>query len=199
MEEFKPLAEPVLEPISEPPGSGRRWKRSLVDVVETLILSLVLFLGINAISARIRVESISMIPTLHPGDFVIVNKLSYELNEPARGDIVVFRLPRDPSQRYIKRVIGLPGDEIMIRAGDVYLNGEQLVEPYVSVTTSRGGSWNVPPDSYFVMGDNRNNSSDSRVWGFVPSDNIIGKGLLVYWPPQKWGVLDAMAFAAGDS
>ncbi len=171
----------------------------MVDLVETILLSVILFFGINALSARIRVESISMVPTLHPGDFVIVNKLGYRLGEPAQGEIIVFRLPRDPSQRYIKRVIGVPGDVVSIRGGNVFINGQQLVEPYVSVTTSRGGNWEVPAGSYFVMGDNRNNSSDSRAWGYVPAENIIGKAMIVYWPPQKWGVLTSTAYAAGDS
>ena len=197
MDDFRPLSSPSPEPIGQHPQEDKSSRRWLVDFAETILLSVVLFFGINAISARIRVESISMMPTLNPGDFVIVNTLGYKLGEPRHGDIIVFRLPRDPSQRYIKRVIGLPGDELSIRGGAVYLNGERSLEPYVSVTTSRAGSWNVPADSYFVMGDNRNNSSDSRVWGYVPAENLIGKAVIVYWPPREWGILGGMASAAG--
>jgi signal peptidase I len=185
----------LLDEYPERTKSSRKW---FVDFLETILLSVVLFLGINAISARIRVESISMMPGLNPGNFVIVNKLGYKLGDPSRGDIIVFRLPSDPSQRYIKRVIGLPGEEISIRGGSVLMNGQKIIEPYVGVTTSRGGSWNVPADSYFVMGDNRNNSSDSRVWGYVPAENIIGKAVIVYWPPQEWGIIGGMAYAAGS-
>ncbi|HEX9027838.1 MAG TPA: signal peptidase I [Anaerolineales bacterium] len=179
----------VPEP-PEPVNSGTSWQRTLMDIVETVLLSVVLFLGINAVSSRIRVESISMQPTLYAGNFVLVNKLAYQLGKPGRGDIIVFRYPPDPTQvPYIKRVIGLPGDHVSIAGGKVYINGAQLIEPYLVTTTNRGGEWTVPPNSLFVMGDNRNNSSDSRSWGFVPLQNVIGKAEVVYWPPQKWGLL----------
>lgn len=174
-------------------------RRMVLDVLETLVLSVVLFLGINTVSARIRVESISMQPNLYAGDFVIVNKLAYKLGEPQRGDIIVFRYPPDPTQTpYIKRVIGLPGDQIHIADGQVYVNGRLLVEPYLQVTTSRGGDWTVPVNSLFVMGDNRNNSSDSRAWGMVPMENVIGKALVIYWPPQDWRILHMPSAVAAD-
>ena len=196
MDEFsrQPLYE-GLPDVEEPPRP-RAWRRWLIDAVETVLLAVVLFVGINALSARIRVESISMLPTLHPGDFVVVNRIAYLLGEPDRGDVVVFRLPRDPSQRYIKRAIGLPGEQIDIRGGNVFINGEQLFEPYLEVSTTRGGSWQVPEGSIFVMGDNRNNSSDSRIWGVVPMENVVGKAFFVYWPIQKFGLLGDFAFAA---
>ncbi len=161
------------------------------DVLETVILALVLFLAINAISERIRVESISMQPTLYPGDYVIVNKLAYRLtNTPHRGDVIVFKYPPNPEQiPYIKRVIGLSGDKVHIADGKIYINGELMLEPYLKVTTNRGGDWTVPTGQLFVMGDNRNNSSDSRSWGFVPFANIIGRAELVYLPPQHWAFL----------
>ncbi len=179
----------VPEP-PEPANSGTSWQRTLVDIFETVLLSVVLFLGINAVSSRIRVESISMQPTLYAGNFVLVNKLAYQLGKPSRGDIIVFRYPPDPTQvPYIKRVIGLPGDHVSIAGGKVYINGDQLIEPYLVVSTNRGGEWTVPDGNLFVLGDNRNNSSDSRSWGFVPLQNVIGKAEVVYWPPQKWGLL----------
>ena len=196
MEEFP--GQPLLEdlPFPEEPKPSRVWRRWLIDAIETGLLAVVLFIGINALSARIRVESISMLPTLHPGDFVVVNKIAYQFGEPDRGDVVVFRLPRDTSQRYIKRTIGLPGEQIDIRAGNVYINGQQIFEPYLEVSTTRGGSWQVPEGAIFVMGDNRNNSSDSRIWGVVPMDNVVGKAFFVYWPIQKFGLLGDVAFAA---
>jgi signal peptidase I len=176
------------------------WRRILLDSLQTILLSIALFLAINAVSERIRVESISMQPNLYAGDFVIVNKLAYFLGSPQRGDVVVFRYPPNPEQiPYIKRVIGLPGDQIHIANGKVYINGELLVEPYLEVPTNRGGNWTVPQEAIFVMGDNRNNSSDSRSWGMVPRENIIGRAELIYWPPQNWGLLHYPAAIAAHS
>jgi signal peptidase I len=167
------------------------WRRTILDTLETILLSLVLFLAINAISERIRVESVSMQPTLYPGDYVIVNKLAYRFNhKPDRGDVIVFRPPPNPEAiPYIKRIIGLPGDKIHVADGKVYVNDQLVVEPYLVVSTNRGGDWTVPDGQLFVMGDNRNNSSDSRSWGFVPFENIIGRAELIYLPPQHWSFL----------
>ncbi len=190
--------EVIPEP-PEPLKSGQSWGRTLMDIFETVLLSVVLFLGINAVSSRIRVESISMQPTLYAGNFVLVNKLAYRIGKPSRGDIIVFRYPPDPTQvPYIKRVIGLPGDQVHITDGKVYINGELMVEPYLVTTTNRGGDWTVPQNSLFVMGDNRNNSSDSRSWGYVPLGNVIGKAEVVYWPPQNWGLLSFPTAAAAN-
>ena len=182
-------AEVVPEYQPEEPRPG--WRRTILDTLETIILSLVLFLAINAVSERIRVESISMQSTLYPGDYVIVNKLAYRFTgNPERGDVIVFRYPPNPEAiPYIKRVIGLPGDQIHIADGKVSVNGQLVVEPYLDVTTNRGGDWTVPAGQLFVMGDNRNNSSDSRSWGFVPLENIIGRAELIYLPPQHWALL----------
>jgi signal peptidase I len=176
------------------------YKRRIVaDVLETVFLAIFLFLGINTISARIKVESVSMQPTLYEGDFVFVNKLGYRLGKPQRGDIIVFRYPPDPTQiPYIKRVIGLPGDQIVISNGEVVINGNRLTEPYIMAAPARGGSWTVPADSLFVMGDNRNNSSDSRSWGFVPYENVIGKAEVIYLPARHWAVLHQPSAAAAD-
>jgi signal peptidase I len=176
--------------VPEPPARNSGWRRTALDILETVLLSVVLFLGINAVSSRIRVESISMQPTLYAGNFVFVNKLAYTWSEPTRGDIVVFRYPPAPDQvPYIKRVIGLPLDEVRVSGGRVYINGQILNEPYLGTPTHQDGTWVVPADHIFVMGDNRNNSSDSRSWGTVPVENVIGKAEVVYWPPEKWGVL----------
>jgi signal peptidase I len=182
-------AETIPDALAEEKKPG--WHRTLLDTLETLILSLALFLAINTISERIRVESISMQPTLFPGDYVIVNKLAYRFNHaPQRGDVIVFKYPPDPEAiPYIKRVIGLPGDQIHIADGKVYINGQLMLEPWLKVTTNRGGDWSVPERQLFVMGDNRNNSSDSRSWGFVPLGNIIGRAELIYLPPQHWAFL----------
>ncbi|OGO11614.1 MAG: signal peptidase I [Chloroflexi bacterium RBG_16_47_49] len=167
----------------------------LVDILETLILSVVLFVSINMISARIRVDGDSMEPTLVSGEYVIVNRLSYRLGHPQRGDIIVFHFPRDPKEEYIKRVIGLPGDEVNVMNGLVYVNGQSLDENYLDVKMNYTGSWTVPTGQLFVLGDNRNNSSDSHDWGTVPMDYVVGKAVLVYWPPPAWGLIDHVTLA----
>jgi signal peptidase I len=169
--------------------------RFIVDVIETLILSVVLFVSINVISARIRVDGDSMEPTLISGEYVIVSRLSYRLGSPQRGDIIVFHYPRNPQEEYIKRVIGLPGDQVEVKNGAVYVNGQRLLESYLSVKTNYLGTWSVPSGQLFVLGDNRNNSSDSHDWGTVPMDYVIGKAVLVYWPPPDWGLVDHVSLA----
>ncbi len=177
-------------------GEKRGFFRFIVDVLETILLSVFLFLAINAVSARIRVDGYSMEPTLQSGEFVIVNKLTYLLDNPSRGDIVVFHFPRNPDQEYIKRIIGLPGDNISVADGIVSVNDVALDETYIKASPSYVGSWTVPEQSLFVLGDNRNNSSDSHNWGWVPLDLVVGKAVFIYWPPTEWGFIehpDAMA------
>lgn len=184
----------INETISEsgnPPQEKRSGlMRFVLDILETLLLSLVLFAVINAISARIRVDGFSMEPTLKSGEFVIVNKLAYKLGNPTLGDVIVFHYPRDPDQEYIKRVIGVPGDRIQISNGQVTINDVPIEEPYIAAAPNYQSEWTVPEESLFVLGDNRNNSSDSHNWGPVPMENVIGKAFFVYWPPEKWGSID---------
>jgi signal peptidase I len=169
------------------------------DILEISLISFILFLSINTLSARIRVESVSMEPTLYAGNFVVVNKLAYQFAEPSRGDVIVFRYPPNPEQDpYIKRVIGLPGDRVDVREEEVLINGIRIAEPYLESPTRQGGDWIVPQDSLFVMGDNRNNSSDSRSWGVVPKENVIGKALVIYWPPEKWDLLNSSYAIAAE-
>ena len=198
MEGFRSESLPEPAPEGTEPHSGN-VRRVNLDILETLLLSLVLFLGINAISARIRIESISMQPTLYADDFVIVNKIAYLFNSPARGDVIIFRYPPDPNREpYIKRIIGLPGDTVRVAGGTVYVNDVPLDEPYIKAPPSYDGVWQVPAGSLFVLGDNRNSSSDSHYWGMVPMANIIGKAEVVYWPPDQWKMLNgATAAAAG--
>lgn len=187
------------ETIPDPsPGEAKpSLRRLLIETLETLLLSLFLFMLINAVSERIRVESISMQPNLIAGDFVIINKVTYRFRDPQRGEVIVFRYPPDPEAiPYIKRVIGLPGDQIHIADGKIYINGQLFSEPYLNISTQRGGDWSVPPGELFVMGDNRNNSSDSRSWGTVPLENVIGKAEVVYWPPENWRSLSFPIAAA---
>jgi signal peptidase I len=182
--------------IEQPKKRQSVFLRFVMDVFETLVLSAVLFVGINLISARIRVDGASMEPTLVSGEYVMVSKLSYRIGTPQRGDIIVFHFPRDPKEEYIKRVIGLPGDEVEVRQGSVYVNGQLLEESYLRVTTNYNGAWVIPANQLFVLGDNRNNSSDSHDWGTVPMDYVVGKAILVYWPPPAWGLVDHVPLAA---
>ena len=162
----------------------------LVDTVETVLLALVLFFGINAVSARVRVENISMKPTLQPGEFILVNKIAYKVGQPQIGDIIVFHYPRNPTEDYIKRVIGLPGDTVNIQNGKVVVNGVTLDEPYIAAPPAYPGTWTVPEGQLFVLGDNRNQSSDSHSWGFVPMNLVVGKALFVYWPLQQFQIFE---------
>lgn len=166
------------------------WKRIALDILETLVLAVVLYFGINAVSARVRVDGFSMNPSLENGEYILVNKLAYRVGEPARGDIVIFSFPLDPTQDLIKRVIGLPGESVSIQNGKVSINGVLLEESYIAAPPIYNGTWDVAAGQLFVLGDNRNESKDSHEWGLLPMENIIGKAILIYWPPPKWEVIN---------
>lgn len=166
------------------------WGRFVLDIIETLFLAVVLFVGINAISARVRVDGFSMQPTLDDGEFVLVNKMSYRFSNVDRGDIIVFHFPVNPEEELIKRVIGLPGDQVQVRDNQVFVNGQPLNESYIAQAPLYSGKWMVAEDHVFVLGDNRNNSNDSKDWGMLPTENIVGKAVLIYWPPPMWEVLE---------
>jgi signal peptidase I len=140
----------------------------------------------------VKVEGTSMMPGLTDQERIFINKYTYKLGAGsiARDDLVVFHYPNDPSQSYIKRIIGLPGDIVQIIEGTVYVNGQKLDEPYVPPEyrdrVSRKKE-TVPPDDYFVLGDHRSSSNDSRVWGFVDRKEIYGKAVFVYWPLARIG------------
>ena len=160
------------------------------EIIETLLLTLFIFWLVNTATGRYRVQGHSMLPTLHEGEYLIINKLSYQLDDPGRGDIIVLHYPRDPSREYIKRIIGLPGDQVEVSDGQVQVNGRLLREPYLEGTpTYQTQSWTVPDNHFFVLGDNRNNSSDSRDWSFLPRNEIVGKAWLIYWGVDDWGLV----------
>jgi signal peptidase I len=170
------------------------WLRELF---ETLATALILFALINVFTARYEVLSVSMEPTLHEGQMIIVNKAYLWFEKPERGDIVVFRPVRgDPEGiPLIKRIIGLPGDEVETREGRVWVNGMALNEPYVSGPPAYENRWVVEEGAYFVLGDNRNNSSDSHSWGTLPISHLIGKAVFRYWPPDKIGGFPTYSFS----
>lgn len=178
--------QPQPEPIAEQPTD---WKRFARDILETLVLAVVLYFGINAVSARVRVDGFSMRPTLQDGEYILVSKLAYKLGQPQRGDIVVFIFPVNPEEDLIKRVIGLPGDTIAVQGGVLSINGAPVDEPYINAPPAYEGTWQVSPDELFVLGDNRNDSRDSHQWGLLPIKNVIGRAVLIYWPPEEWQVI----------
>jgi signal peptidase I len=157
----------------------------LREIIETLLLTFFIFFLVNSIIGRYRIDGSSMNPTLYDGEYLIINNVSYYLDEPEAGDIVVFKHPNN-DLNLIKRVIGVPGDHIEIRNQQVKVNEKVLDEPYIAAPPNYTGAWDVPEGSYFVLGDNRNNSSDSHSWSYLPEDNIVGKAMVVYWPPSEW-------------
>ena len=184
-----------------PPAKPSFWSglgSALRELIETLILTLVIFLVIRFAVQNFRIEGFSMEPNFHDGQYLFVNKLVYLLRPPERGDVIVFIPPNNNSRDFIKRVIGLPGDRIEIRSGTVFINGEALKEAYpLNAGSYSTGSVVVPPDEYFVLGDNRNYSSDSHSWGTVSQKSIIGKAWVSYWPPQLIGLVPDYSYAAG--
>ena len=165
--------------------------RLIREIIETIVLTLLMFLVIRFAIQNFNVDGTSMEPNLHDRELILVDKWTYLFHPPVRGDVIVFIAPPQPSMDYVKRVIGLPGDVITIKGTTVIVDGATLNETYVAAQ-DQGVPFGsrtitnlvVPAGDYFVLGDNRKVSSDSRVWGFVPKANIIGRAAFVYWP---WG------------
>ncbi len=163
----------------------RGWAR---DIFFTALIAV---LVVIFVVQPVKVEGTSMEPRLEPRDRIFVNKFVYYLSDVNRGDIVVFWYPKDKTKSFIKRVIGLPGETVEVRSGVVYLNDEKLSEPYLAgeVDNESYPLQVVPLDQYFVLGDHRNSSNDSRDWGFVPEQNIFGEAVFRYWPLSKLGLI----------
>ncbi len=209
--------------LPETATEGGGW-RALRDIVETLLLTVLIFLSVRAVVQSFQVEGESMMPSLETRQLLLVNKAAYWrldwlpqasasvgatapapsgrflFGPPQRGEVIVFEAPGDRDRDYIKRVIGVPGDVVVIRDGAVYLNGRLLQEPYLpggAVThltrSDQKNRWKVPQGSLFVLGDNRFNSLDSRDWGYLPVENVVGRAVWAYWPLDKWGGLPRMA------
>ena len=209
VEELSELRRRLREETVVVPKQRRVWVVTLRELTETLLLAGLIFLAVHVSMQNFKVEGASMEPSLDNGEYLIVNRLAYaEIDlgifdwvpffdagedpvrhlwgSPARGDIIVFRSPANVERDFIKRIIGEPGDVVEIDqdTGVVSVNEQAIDEPYIRGKTncsSSCGPWVVPERSYFVMGDNRNNSSDSRQGWFVPEGNIIGKALITYW------------------
>jgi signal peptidase I len=183
------------------------------EVAQTILLTIAIFLSVRLLVQNFRVEGASMDTTLRSGEFLLINKvtylrldgtpfnlfspsrndrasLHYVFGGPQRGDIVVFRSPGDPNKDFIKRVIGLPGERVKIVDGNVFIDGTRLAEPYiVHHATYDFSEKTVPSDSFFVLGDNRPNSSDSHLGWFADADSVIGRAWISYWPPELWSII----------
>lgn len=174
-------------------GTGFRSSSGMLSWVRDLVVSVAVSAFIIIFLYQpVRVEGTSMLPVLEDQDRLFINKIAYRVGDIHQGDVVVFQYPRDHNKSYIKRVIALPGDRIRINEGEVYVNGKRLQEPYVPSRFADDRSqpeMALPPHEYFVMGDHRSISSDSRDFGPVDRDLIYGKAVFVYWPMEQVGVV----------
>lgn len=221
--------EPARDELVEPPepiadASKSSTARAAREIIETLLLAVVIFVGVRMLVLNFRVDGASMVPNLHNREMLLVNRnayLNFDMNDllnivpgvdrdgdwtfypfdpPERGDIVVFEPPAVHDKPYIKRVIGLPGETVSFENGDVYIDGVQLDEPYIDdhITDCPDGCEQgmVPAGHVYVLGDNRDNSSDSRQFGFVDADDIIGKAWFTYWPFDDLGLVPHEDYAS---
>lgn len=171
-------------------------KSHLIDFIQTLVVFGAIFALIYLFIAQPhKVSGSSMVPTFINGDYILTDKLSYRFGIPKKGDIIVLKNPRDETQDFIKRIIAVPGDNLKIEDTSVFVNGELVPEPYLPPATPtfersflrEGAQITISPNQYFVFGDNREHSSDSREWGPITKDEIVGKVFFRYWPPQSFG------------
>jgi signal peptidase I len=180
----------------------------LLDFIETIVIALSIFVIVYIFLFQPhQVKGGSMLPNFEDGEYLLTNKIVYRLNDPHRGDVIVFSAPQNQNYDYIKRIIGLPGEVVSIRSGRIYINNEVLDETsYLDSTIlSTGGrflgenrAYELKQEEYFVLGDNRNQSSDSRDWGPIKTDNIVGKAWIVYWPASKIGMVEKAVYTLGS-
>lgn len=177
---------------------GSKIKNGLIELIEFIaIIGAILIVIRFFVAEPHKVSGSSMVPNFHDGDYIITNKLAMRFSPPERGEVVILQNPKNPDQVFIKRIIALPGEQINISGGQVYINNNPLSEPYLpSGTSTQAGAFLVeneaiviPDGQYFLMGDNRNGSSDSREWGLVRKELLIGQALFRYWPPQKFNLI----------
>lgn len=181
--------DPLLQPeISTTTETATNWRALGRELAETIVLTLLIFLIMRALVQNYRIEGYSMEPNLHEQQYLIVNKVAYYLGSPERGDIIVFEYPNGPETDYIKRVIGVPGDTVECRPNEILVNGVVIDEPYnPHPWTYTCLPQTMGEDEYFVLGDNRSQSSDSHKWGVLERKFIIGKAWISYWPMDSWG------------
>jgi len=195
-----PPPEQLPPPEELTPAKPSRWAgigSAVRELIETLVLTVVIFLLIRFAVQNFRIEGFSMEPNFHDGQFILVNKIEYMLKMPERGDVVVLIPPTSANRDFIKRIIALPGDQVQVTDGKVYINGALLDEPYpLNPGSYSTGVMTIAPEEYYVLGDNRNNSSDSHAWGTVSVKKIVGKVWATYWPPQMIGFVPDYSYAS---
>lgn len=188
----------VFAPASEYPADQKR-KSFLRDLLEVVVLALALYIIINFAVQTIHVMGPSMENTLQNNDFLVASKISYHLHDPQRGDIIVFKPTNDATHDYIKRIIAVPGDRLRIVHAQVFINGHRLKEDYLPEPWTWTDTWNqgnedvVPVNSYFVMGDNRNHSTDSRFLGYQKKDQFLGKAWVRIWPLSEFRIFQSQS------
>lgn len=180
----------------------RKFASFVADTVQSFVVAGAIFAVIYLFLLQPhQVVGDSMVPNFHDGEYILTDKISYRTRMPRTGEVIVFKSPTNPEKDFIKRIIARPEDKIRIKDGKVFINGKGLNEStyipqdfktFAGQTIQEGVEYQVPPDSYFVLGDNRLNSSDSREWGFLKKDAIIGKSLVVYWPPNAFRFVNAV-------
>ena len=174
------------------------------EVIQTIVLALAIFMIVYLFALQPhQVDGSSMVPNFETGEYLLTDKISYRLNPPKRGDVIVFKSPTDRKKDFIKRIIGLPGEDVMIRSGDVYIDGAPLIEQYLPDSwytnakgfLTEGRLLTLKEGEYFVLGDNRDHSSDSREWGPIEKKAIIGRAWVIYWPLKKIGTLPDVTYS----
>ncbi len=172
--------------------------RTIFDLIESVVVALSIFVVIYLFLVQPhQVKGASMEPTFHDGEYILTDKISYRFNQPQRYDIIIFKAPRNPDFDYIKRIIAVSGDTVVIKDGKVFVNDTLIEENYIFNATDilpgqfikDGQKIKINPDEFFVLGDNRGHSSDSRQWGTVPKKDIIGRAFFRYWPVKNFGLL----------
>jgi len=187
------MAAPQQPAVAVPQPRASTASSLLRELAEVVVLAIILYFGISFAVQTVHVEGLSMFATLDDNDYLIADKIAYRLHAPQRGDIIILRPPTDDSKDFIKRVIALPGERLLIRDGQVLINGHRLNEPYLPENWTSQANWGapdgqvMPPNQYFVMGDNRNRSQDSRTFGPIGRDRIDGRAWFRIWPLNNFG------------
>lgn len=181
----------------------KRLGAFFLDILEVVVFAVAIFLFVYLLIVQPhKIKGTSMEPNFPSGEYLLTDKVSYRFREPKRGEIIVFIAPTSNSDEFIKRIIALPGETIMIENESIYINGQLLSEPYLphNIKTLPGNSLQegdtmiIPFNNYFVMGDNRPFSSDSRSWGYVPKENITGRAWFIYWPLGNIGLIRDISY-----
>lgn len=182
----------------------KRLGTFFLDILEVLVFAVAIFLFFYLLILQPhKIKGDSMQPNYPNGEYLLTDKVSYRFGEPKRGDVIVFKAPSDNGEEFIKRILGLPGENVMVKEGKIWINSKAVSEDYLAkdVITypgaflGEGETKIVPANEFFVLGDNRPHSSDSRTWGFVPKGNITGKAWFIYWPPQSFGGVPKVGYS----